>query len=203
MLQLVDPAARAPARVPERTDAELLAAVGERPEAIGVVYERWAPRLHGRLVRQTGDEVLASEVVAETFAQALLHAGRFRDPGDGSAGPWLHGIATNVLHRAWRRNAVDARARRRLGLAERLVSDDHADRAAERASADVRRTALARALERVPADQRAAVELRVVEGLEYAEIAEQLGVKAATARVRVFRGLAALRSAMEQEEAER
>ena len=62
---------------------------------------------------------------------------------------------------------------------------------------------LARALERVPADQRAAVELRVVEGLEYAEIAEQLGVKAATARVRVFRGLAALRSAMEQEEAER
>ncbi|HWT92583.1 MAG TPA: sigma-70 family RNA polymerase sigma factor [Solirubrobacteraceae bacterium] len=200
MLQLLDPSARAPARVRDRTDAALLAAVGERPEAIGVVYERWAPVLHARLVRQTGDGVLASEVVAETFAQALLHAGRFRDPGDGSAGPWLHGIATNVLHRAWRRNAVDARARRRLGLAERVVADDHADGAAERASAEARRAALERALASVPADQRAAVELRVVEGLEYAEIAERLGVKAATARVRVFRGLTALKAAMEREE---
>lgn len=203
MLQLLDPTRRREAPVRARTDAALLAGVGASPESFGVVYERWAPRLHARLVAQTGDPVLASEVVAETFAQALLHAGRFRDPGDGSAGPWLHGIATNVLHRAWRRNAVDARARRRLGLAERVVADDHADRAAERASAQARRAALQRALASVPAEQRSAVELRVVDGLEYAEIAERLGVKAATARVRVFRGLAALKAAMEREEEER
>lgn len=193
------PVAALPARPP--SDAALLAEVGERPEAIGLVYERWAPKLHARLVRQTGDPALASEVVAETFAQALLHAGRFQDPGDGSAGPWLHGIATNVLHRAWRHNAVDARARRRLGLAERLTADDHADAAVERASADTRRAALAAALAALPDDQRAAVELRVVDGLDYGEIADRLRIKAPTARVRVFRGLAALRRAMGESEA--
>jgi RNA polymerase sigma-70 factor (ECF subfamily) len=183
-----------------RTDAQLLAEVPRRPEAIGELYERWAEPVLRFVQRRTDDHALALEVVAETFAQALLHAGRFRDPGDGSAGPWLFGIASNLLHRAWRRNAVDSRARRRLGLRERLESDDHAEGTADRLTAAERAPALAAALAALPEAQRRAVTLRVVDGLEYAEIAEALGIAIATARVRVFRGLKALRTALDEEE---
>jgi RNA polymerase sigma-70 factor (ECF subfamily) len=183
-----------------RTDAQLLAEIPRRPEAIGELYARWAEPLLRFVGQRTDDHALALEVVAETFAQALLHAARFRDPGDGSAGPWLFGIASNLLHRAWRRNAVDSRARRRLGLRERLDADDHADAAAERLTAAERAPALAAALATLPDAHRAAVTLRVVDGLEYAEIADALGIAVATARVRVFRGLKALRAALEREE---
>ncbi|WP_324909943.1 RNA polymerase sigma factor [Baekduia sp.] len=185
-----------------RTDAQLLAEVPRRPEAIGELYARWAGPVLRHVARRTDDHALALEVVAETFAQALLHAARFRDPGDGSAGPWLFGIASNLLHRAWRSNAVDSRARRRLGMRERLEADDHAEDAAERLTAAGRAPALAAALAALPDAQREAVTLRVVEGLEYAEIADALGIATATARVRVFRGLKALRAALETDEEE-
>lgn len=198
VLHLAARAAPSPITRP-RTDAQLLAEIPRRPEAIGDLYERWAEPVLRFVQRRTDDHALALEVVAETFAQALLHAARFRDPGDGSAGPWLFGIASNLLHRAWRRNAVESRARRRLGLRERLETDDHADATAERLTAAGRAPALAAALAALPGAHREAVTLRVVDGLEYAEIATALGIATATARVRVFRGLKALRAALEDD----
>lgn len=189
-----------PRRHERRTDAELLADVARRPEAMGELYERWAEPVLRHVERRTHDHALALEVVAETFAQALLHAGRFRDPGDGSAGPWLFGIASKLLLRAWRRNAADSRARRRLGLRERLTSDDHADDADDRLVAAERAPALAAALAGLPEAQRQAVGLRVLDGLEYAEIAAALGIATSTARVRVFRGLNALRASLDRQE---
>lgn len=50
------------------------------------------------------------------------------------------------------------------------------------------------ALERLPAAQRRAVELRVLDELAYEEIGERLACSPLAARIRVSRGLAALRT---------
>ena len=53
------------------------------------------------------------------------------------------------------------------------------------------------ALASLPPEQRAAVEARVVEELEYADVAAALQCSEQVARKRVSRGLAALRARME------
>jgi RNA polymerase sigma factor (sigma-70 family) len=56
-----------------------------------------------------------------------------------------------------------------------------------------------RACTELPRDQRVAVVLRYYEQLSYAEIADLVGCAEATARSRVFRGLAVLRELLEEE----
>ena len=55
---------------------------------------------------------------------------RFRDEGVDGVG-WLYGIGKHLLSRYFRAGAVEARARRRLGMPERTVSDDDYDRIEE------------------------------------------------------------------------
>ena len=55
---------------------------------------------------------------------------------------------------------------------------------------------LSRAFGALPADQRQAIELRVLEDLSYPEVADALGVPEPTARARVSRGLRALARAV-------
>ena len=160
-----------------RSDAALLAAARTDPGAFRELYDRYADRVLGYHQRRCRDEDAAHELTAETFAQVWLVRARFRDECDGSAAPWLFGIARNVLLVSVRRRALEARARERLGMlvtaASRLAAGGLARRPRRR---------------RVPE----AVRLRVIDELEYDEIAAALGTTPGAARVRVHRGLAAL-----------
>src|SRR5204863_6757459 len=106
-------------------------------------------------------EWAASDLTAETFAQAWLSRRSFRDQAAGSALPWLFGIAHNVARESARRDAVETRARRRLGLSTDLASEDGYAEVEERLSP---RVALADSLEMLPEHEREALELRVVDG---------------------------------------
>ncbi len=57
------------------------------------------------------------------------------------------------------------------------------------------------ALDALPANQREAIRLRFEDDLGYEEVAATLGTTPATARVRVHRGLAALRTRLSKEQA--
>src|SRR6266496_4954675 len=79
-----------------RTDAELLAATRTEPSAFGTLYDRHAKAVF-RWARRAGlTEADALDLVSELFARAWVSRKRFRDPGDGSAAPWLFGIARNL-----------------------------------------------------------------------------------------------------------
>jgi RNA polymerase sigma-70 factor (ECF subfamily) len=172
-------------------DAALLAAARTDPNAFRELYDRYADRIHGYFVRRTGDADAAFDLTAETFAQAWLVRARFRDEIDGSAAPWLFGIARNVLLMSIRRGQLERRAFERLGIAERLDAPyEAASVAPEERWAD----GADELLDALPPAQRDAVRLRVVQELSYEQVGVALGTRASAARVRVHRGLAALRA---------
>ena len=171
-------------RVIDPTDAELIQTAESEPSAFGELYRRHVSTVHGWFRRRL--EWAAADLTAETFAQAWLPRRSFRDEAEGSALPWLFGIARNVARESARRNEVETRARRRLGLLTELASEDGYAAVEERLSP---RAALAEALETLSDHERQAVELRVVDELPYPDVAERLGVQPAAARLRVSRAL--------------
>ena len=174
----------------DATDAELLRRSRRSAAAFRALYDRHAERVHRFLVRRTGDEQAALELTAETFSAAWLSRARFEDRAGGSAAPWLFGIARNVLAQSVRRRALERRARERLGVA---LAVEPSSAAVEEAWLDGLDDDLRAALAALGDGERRAVELRVLDGLDYGEIAEELGISRGAARVRVFRGLDRLR----------
>jgi RNA polymerase sigma-70 factor (ECF subfamily) len=179
-----------------KTDALLLRESRGRPDAFVEVCERHAADLAGWLRREVGADA-ADDLLAETFARAWFHRRRFRDLGSGSAGPWLQGIAQNVVREYRRHGAIEARAVRRLGIALPGAADATDDGEEQLAAASAYGE-LGPAVEALPADQREALELRVVDDLDYAEIGNRLHIATATARTRVHRALKVLRARTER-----
>ena len=175
------------------TDAQLIRRAQEDSEALATLYLRYRDRLYAWF-RGRAPEAAASELTAELFAQVALGLKRFRDEADGSAAPWLYGIAKNLLRHYHEQGRLEDAARRRLGMPVRSYEDDFAavdERLASAASVlELRST-----LESLPKPQREALALRVVDGLSYEEVASALDCSETAARLRVMRALGRLRSA--------
>ena len=170
----------------EPSDEELLA--DGRSEDFGALYERTYPLIRAYLRRRAGARPdLVLDLVAETFAQALERREQF-DPQRGTAVMWLLGIARHLLLDVVRRGRVADESRRRLGMERICVEDDQLE-CIERESA----SELQRALDRLPGEQREAIERRVLEEDSSAAIAERVGCSEQVVRKRVSRGLSALR----------
>jgi RNA polymerase sigma factor (sigma-70 family) len=167
------------------TDAELLAAARTDPTAFRSLYDRYAARVLRYHERRTADADAAHDLTAETFAQAWLSRTRFRDQAGGSAAPWLFAIARHVLLASVRKHALEQSACRRLGLELSGAAAEPDERWLD---------GLDEALAALPDGQRDAIRLRVEDDLAYDRVAESLGTTPQAARVRVHRGLAALRN---------
>jgi RNA polymerase sigma factor (sigma-70 family) len=174
------------------SDAELLSLSSSSEEAFAVFYRRYERLVAGWLVRRTRRPELAADLTAEVFAAAYLAAARFRE-GPEPAGAWLLGIARNKLLRSLRRDRIEATARRRLAV-ERIELTDQGLAALE----ELRDLGALGLLEELPADQREAVRGRILEELDYEQLAVGAEISVAVARKRVSRGLAALRRRLEQ-----
>ena len=175
-----------------QSDAEVITAARDDPDAFRVVYDRYAARMHRFFWRRTCDRDAALDLTAETFAQAWLGKDRFRDVAGGSAGPWLFAIARRVLIASVRRRRLETTALARLRVEREPVRTrpdpswiDGLDRDLEDALNDL------------PTEQRHALELRVLGGLPYDAIGGRLGCSSTAARIRVSRGLKRLRARME------
>jgi RNA polymerase sigma factor (sigma-70 family) len=173
---------------PEKaTDVRLLVASEHDAGAFRALYDRYADRIRRYHLRRCRDEEAALDLLAETFAQAWCVRRAFRDEADGSAGPWLYGIARNVLLQSVRRERLEDSARQRLGA---LEGADRPLVTPEQSWLDD----VDELLQDLPAEQRAAVELRVLDDMPYDRVASRLSVSPETARMRVHRALKHLRN---------
>ena len=183
--------------VEERTDAELLLDSQTEPAAFTELYRRHAEDLLRYFARRTLDPETAAELTAETFAEAFASRHGYTDMGVNGVA-WLYGIARHQLSRFFRKGAVSASARRRLGMPERDLPPEDYERIEDLLDLAPIREALSEALLSVSEDQREAIRLHVIDGLGYHEVAQRLRCTEQNARQRVSRGLRSLALSLQE-----
>ena len=151
-------------------------------EAFDRLYTQHAAGLLGFLTYQTGDRVLAEDIVADTFERVLTARSGWR--GQAGEKTWLYAIAMNRLRDLARRRGAESRALERAAASS--VAADELGAVAER-------DLLARGLQALPEHERAVVALRFGGDLTLAEIADLLGERQSTVEGRLYRGLRRLR----------
>jgi RNA polymerase sigma-70 factor (ECF subfamily) len=181
------------------SSAQALRRSKREPEAFARFYEEHVESLLAYVMRRVWDVDVALDLTAESFAQSYLSRRRFRGSTEAEAAGWLYGIARRQLALYFRRSAVEKRALQRLGLQAPRFTEEEESRLRELAEPDDLRGAVRLELERLSAAQREALQLRVVDELPYADVADSLGISQQAARARVARGLKALAAALDRQ----
>jgi RNA polymerase sigma factor (sigma-70 family) len=179
-----------PAR--EASDAAVIERSWREAECFAVVFDRYYAQIHGYAARRLGREP-ADDVAAETFLVAFMRRASY-DTSRHDAGPWLYGIASNLIARHHRAEVRRYRALARAGVDE--VSEGHADLVARRLDARAYRGPLAAALAGIQACDRDVLLLVAWAGLTSEEAGEALGIPAGTVRSRLHRARRKIRGAL-------
>jgi RNA polymerase sigma-70 factor (ECF subfamily) len=150
-------------------------------------------RTHGAIVGRLCMALLGSQADADEATQETLlraHRGMATYRGEGSVKAWLCGIARHVCA-----HMLETRRRGREAL--ELVPTDETSEDARAVFALKRRTrAIRDGLAKLKPSEREALVLRFVADLSHREIATACNLDEATARKRISRALARLRSVM-------
>ena len=173
---------------------ELLGQVAlEDRKALGVLYDRCAPKLFGICLRVLKDRAAAEDALQESFVKVWKHADRYAANGL-SPMTWLITIARNT--------AIDAlRTQRRAGVGADLdevlamPAPGPTPEAAAVAASEARR--IAGCMDALEEDRRDAVRGAYLEGLSYAELAEKAGVPLNTMRTWLRRSLMKLKDCLQ------
>jgi RNA polymerase sigma factor (sigma-70 family) len=176
-----------------QTDRQLFRAVAEgSAEAFAVFYGRHIRSLLGFFMWRTGEPEIAADLASETFAAAFAGAKTYR--GEAEPVAWLYGIARRKLATSRRRGRVEASARSQLAMRHLQLEQSDLDEISALAAALPPATPALDLLERLPEPQREAIRARMLDELEYPEIASGLRCSEAVARQRVGRGMRTLRT---------
>jgi RNA polymerase sigma-70 factor (ECF subfamily) len=171
--------------MPDRlTDADVIAASLTDPAQFGLIFDRHYDAIHRYLARRGGWE-LAEDLAMVVFVTAFESRRRFH-PGFGSeAGPWLHGIATNVFRRHARTEGRRLRAVARVP--ESGLIQVELDALAERLDAAALAPLLYDAIGSLPEAERDTLLLVAWADLTYDEVALALAIPIGTVRSRLHR----------------
>lgn len=170
------------------SDAIARTLAGER-EAFRALVLRYQGPLFGYVGKLLSLPGEVEDIVQDIFCLAFSRLGSY-DPRRGRFSTWLFAIARNRCFNrmtARRREPTESQA----AGTERLAHDDCP---VERAASKELFASLDLALSRVPAEQRSAFVLAVLEGLPLAEIALIEGVAVGTVKSRISRARSRLRA---------
>jgi RNA polymerase sigma-70 factor (ECF subfamily) len=167
----------------EASDADLLAAAraGDRA-AMDRLLRRHIDLVHAVCRRMTGNAADAADATQEALIAVVRGIDRY--DGRASLRTWIYRVATNACLDELRR-----RARRPTpGLTDELIEQAPRAGPPDLDATIAERLRIDDALATLPDTFRAAVVLRDVAGLDYAEIAEVLELPVGTVRSRIARG---------------
>ncbi len=165
---------------PACSDLVAAARLGDRA-AFGRLYDRFAPMIHGILLARV-PRLDAEDLVQDVFLSALRQLHRLRN--DGAFPGWLATIARNRARDHYRQM--------------RETSELSDDTAAHNGRED-EACAIMAAIRSLPDAYSEPLILRLVEGMSGDEIAERTGLKPASVRVNLHRGMKLLRERLMKE----
>lgn len=170
-------------------DRALLANVtaGSR-EALGQLYDRFAPRMLALALRILGTRRDAEDLLHDVFLEVWRRAADY-DPDRGEVATWL---LLRVRSRAIDRLRLSGARLQSAEVVESLVGPGRDNPALEPERAQLRR-----ALERLPESQAEALIYAYYGGLTCREIAERQGVPLGTVKSRLAAAMARLRLELE------
>jgi RNA polymerase sigma-70 factor (ECF subfamily) len=191
-------ASRATANDPSTPDDQILLGriANQDPQALDLLYERYARVVYGLALRMLGTSELAEDVVQETFWRVWRRSGSFKS-ARGSVAGWIYGIAHNL--------SVDELRRQRARPTPVFDTDenpvlrgllDEREDVAGTAEQNELQRALAVALGGLGVEQRQAIELAYFGGLSQSEIAARLQSPIGTVKTRIRSGLRRLREVL-------
>ena len=183
----------------ENTDKSLIDAhcKGD-PAAFGELVSRYGDSVLRYLIRMSGNQEQAEDLFQETFKRVHEKAHTFRGPQFKG---WLFRIATNVALDGIRRG----RRIKAVSLNQQLDCDnpnsgqlgavalaDNSCNPSEQALKAEQTEQVRRAIELLPARQRATLILAYYQQLSYSDVAEVLGCSIGTVKTQMFRALRTL-----------
>ncbi|BAL78211.1 putative RNA polymerase sigma factor [Bradyrhizobium cosmicum] len=176
--------------------AELIgrvAAHGDR-DAFKLLFEHFAPRVKGLLMKIGTDADTAEEIAQSTLLAVWRKAAQF-DPSSGGAAAWIFTIARNLRIDAARRAVRQARADQ-PGLIDDAEDIVDSPEILMTRGEDVSRVAAA--LLRLSEEQSRVVRMSFIEERPHAEIAESLGIPLGTVKSRIRLAMSRLRDLLDE-----
>ncbi len=165
------------------------------PDAADILYRRFAGRIYGLGLVMLGSDAAAQDLVQDTFVKLWRSAERY-DRSRGKLETWVLLMARSLAIDAIRRRVLEVRT---LERAEHPSDVDQGPGPDDRAVAVDLTERARRAMESLPPEQRAALELAYLAGKTSAEISDLEGIPVGTAKTRIRAGLLRLREAMRSE----
>jgi RNA polymerase sigma-70 factor, ECF subfamily len=158
-----------------------------RTAARAALFDRYARHVQRILARVLGGDPELEDLLHEVFVRALAGIDGLTEPARLES--WLTSISVFTARGVIRKR----RARRWLRF---LAPEDLPEREAPGPSAEVTRALRQtyRLLDRLPTDERIAFTLRVIEGMDMADVATACRVSVATIKRRIKKGEARFRS---------
>jgi RNA polymerase sigma-70 factor, ECF subfamily len=171
--------------------------------ALELLYDRYASIVLGIAFKVIGDQVLAEDVLQETFWRIWQSAATYQSER-GTFSGWLFRIARNLAIDMYRRRNVRPQA---MMAAEDVkavmeqIPDPNTD-VAEQTQALLSHRQVHNAMKVLPQVQRQVIEMAYFYGMTRQEIAEVTGEALGTIHTRARLGLQKLREELENEEFE-
>lgn len=168
-----------------RTDEELETSVlvrcrAREPAALRAFVERYERAVFALLSRMLGAAADVEDLAQETFLRAVRALPSFDPDGPARPSTWLLTIATRLALDRFRQRSREGRVVIELETATAASPEQDLEQF------ELRR-AIARALDTLPFDQRAAFVLSEFHALSIAEIAQALDARESTVKTRLFR----------------
>ncbi len=165
------------------------------PGALAALFDRYGDRIYNHCFRHLADWTEAEDATSSVFLEVWRHRRRVQ-LHDGSALPWLYGVATNVCRNAGRSRRRYLRAV--TSLPAPAPEPDHSEQVTERLGSEARMRAVLTRIEALPEREREVLGLVAWGGLTYEQAAAALDVPVGTVRSRLSRARARLTDLTEE-----
>jgi RNA polymerase sigma-70 factor (ECF subfamily) len=186
-----------PSPLDSMNDVALLRQVADRqPEALGVLYTRYASTLLALGKRILGTLADAEELLQEVFLHVWNNAGRY-DAARSSVSTWLILIArSRAIDRLRTRKVVE---RTHDTAVQENVVEHASPEGLEAVFVHERRERVRNEMDKLPPEQRQVLELAFYEGLSQSEIASKADLPLGTVKTRTLLAMKKLRGALRDE----